>query len=398
MMALLSNCDFPPTLTNFLKTHPEIDVTALLPFENHLTFLCHSALSGHQQDRPPLDLIFERVLRTNPLDFFLHPHTLSTVASHSLINTSLCGFHTLCRRGVHLDLIEKEVIRSGQPLLNSHWLFDTPLIFDTFHLFLYFPPPLVVRFFLPILWLTLDLLQMVEPLKAMISTLLVATAPLGECQRMKELFKSVLHGNNTRMESSQELVITNHCESLELLNIPTGFGSALAHTNTHLNFDHFEHRIKPHISLDTSRKLSSFPTPIPGFMSMETRGVTDRISRFAYLMNTLCPADASIVFEHGVLPTLQQFLLSPVPTVVSVVFEFVKRLVCMSSLSAQIHMVHFGVLDIVIHAVSKSSFLEDYENGICVIGILLRSIRDFQNEQEMMEHDFSSLLSQTGLE
>ncbi|KAK2955645.1 hypothetical protein BLNAU_9335 [Blattamonas nauphoetae] len=37
-----------------------------------------------------------------------HPDELEFKFPHSLHNTSLCGFHALCRRGVHIDLFESE--------------------------------------------------------------------------------------------------------------------------------------------------------------------------------------------------------------------------------------------------------------------------------------------------
>ncbi|KAK2950561.1 hypothetical protein BLNAU_14555 [Blattamonas nauphoetae] len=78
--------------------------------------------------------------------------------------------------------------------------------------------------------------------------------------------------------------------------------------------------------------------------------------------------------------------------------EFLKRVVSLGSVGNRMEMVRFGMLDIVIRGVSESSFLEDYENGICVIGILLRSIRDFRNKQDVIDYDFSDNLSHPELE
>ncbi|KAK2960726.1 hypothetical protein BLNAU_4381 [Blattamonas nauphoetae] len=367
LVSLQSNCDFPPTLTNFLKTHPEIDVNALLPFQNNLVFLCHSALSGYQQDRPPLDLIFERVLRTNPLDFFLHPSQPDVDLPPSILNTALCGFHALCHRRAHLNLMESEAVWSVQPLLNSHWLFNTPLITHTFPLFLCFPPPLVVRFFLPALSSKTDrvyLVSLLPALKLMMSTLLIVTAPFGDSHSLKELFRSSQQQSTDDVDRSHELMIVSRCMSLEMLNIPTGFESALVRSNTRVSHDLSDHRNNQSTSFEESRKLSKFRTPPDGFLSKELSRVSDRISHFASWIQHLNQTSPLIVWKDGFPSLLCRLLLSPVPAEVSVVLEFVKRVVCLSSARILVLTAHWGLLDIVIRAVSKSSFLEDYENGI----------------------------------
>ncbi|KAK2948347.1 hypothetical protein BLNAU_16693 [Blattamonas nauphoetae] len=115
MISLLSNHDFPPTLTTFLTQYPQHLGDILLLHKNNLFLLCHSSLNPHKPHQPPLDLIFERTLRTHSLVFSDRRSVPDFDLPPSLLNTSLCGFHALCRRGVHLDLMETEdVIVPGQ--------------------------------------------------------------------------------------------------------------------------------------------------------------------------------------------------------------------------------------------------------------------------------------------
>ncbi|KAK2950559.1 hypothetical protein BLNAU_14553 [Blattamonas nauphoetae] len=53
-------------------------------------------------------------------------------------------------------------------------------------------------------------------------TLLLTTAPFGDCHSVRELYRSV-DQRNSRQDNSSDLIITNGCKSLEWLNIPTGF-------------------------------------------------------------------------------------------------------------------------------------------------------------------------------
>ncbi|KAK2941181.1 hypothetical protein BLNAU_23895 [Blattamonas nauphoetae] len=335
MMALLIQSGFPSCETIYIETHPEMDICKVLPIQHNFVLLCHTSLNQHKPHQPPLDLLFERTLRTDPLAFFLPFVDPQIDIAHSLLNTSLCGFHALCRRGVHLDLMDTEYVQTGKHVINSYWQFISPFISDTFLLFLHFPPP-------------------THPL-------LLFTAPFGDCRSLKELFRSVRHGNNVDHDNSTELRVTTRCQNLEWLNIPTGFGSALVHSIT-----------REHPLSDTSR-LVSYDISFVGNAIFNKFG--DELNPFCY-----------------------RAMFSTIPAEVSVLLEFVKRMVSVGSVEFAMAMVRFGLLDIVIRAVSESSFLEDYENGICVIGILLRSIRDFGKKQEMVECDFSRLLTGTSLE
>ncbi|KAK2953883.1 hypothetical protein BLNAU_11143 [Blattamonas nauphoetae] len=339
LISLLSNRDFHPTLTSFLTEHPELDHHNLLPFENKIVFLCHTSLNRHKPHQPPLDFLFERTLRMSPLDFFLHHSEPDADISSSLLNTSLCGYHALFRRGMHLALFETEHVGCGDHLIISFWMFSSPLISDTFDLFLYFPPPLVVRFFLPILSSATSLSFLVEPLRAMMTTLFIVTAPFGDCHSLKELFRSVRHRNNVDHEQAVDRGITIRCENLEWLNLPTGFESALAHSNTPVAFNHFQTQLSQRISTDHSLEAAHLTTAILGFLPEGVNISRDTIITFGEAQR--------LVFEYDILTALGKMMLSPIPAEVSVFLELVKRLACVGSVGIVMEMVHYGILDVV---------------------------------------------------
>ncbi|KAK2956572.1 hypothetical protein BLNAU_8412 [Blattamonas nauphoetae] len=384
MISLLISCDFPLPLTTFLTTRPDLRVTPVLPIRHSVVFLHHNILNRHKPHQPPLDLLFERTLRTNPLDFFLVSSKSEFDLLPSLRNTSLCAFHALCRRGVHLDMMESERIRSGWHISTASFMFKTQLISDTFHLFLYFPPPRVVRFFLPILRWGRDRPSDVIALKVMMMTLLLVTAPFGDCISLKELFRSSRHLNSIHHDTNLELGVLPRCKEFEMLSIPTGFGSALACSSKHVSMNHNTTRTQPHFSTRPSLNTSDLSTQLYSSLSDNTRSVSDGIVSVGSLIRRL--------------KTKFTMMKSPVPATVSAMLEFVKRFVCLSEIGVLWIILCFGLLDRVIRAVSESSFLEDYENGICVIGILLRSIREGGNITNVIIHDFSPLLSRTGLD
>ncbi|KAK2961609.1 hypothetical protein BLNAU_3407 [Blattamonas nauphoetae] len=249
MMSLLIESDFPSIETDFITAHPDFDTRILFfCFENRMVILCHSGLNQHKPHQPPLDLLFDRTLRVDPLYFFVFDSGVDFDLPPTLINTSLCGFHALCRREVHIDLIEFFEIQSGQHFAQSFWMFFTPLISDTFLLFVYYPPPLVVRLFLPVLRYTTSSDYLFGALKVVLASLVLVTAPFGDCLSLKELFRSFRHSSDVNDDDSTVSELMQICKSLEWLNIPTGFGSTLilsephdGHipTNRALEFDFF---------------------------------------------------------------------------------------------------------------------------------------------------------------
>ncbi|KAK2948996.1 hypothetical protein BLNAU_16102 [Blattamonas nauphoetae] len=208
--------------------------------------LCHTSLNRHKPHQPPLDLLFERTLRTNPLEFFHNSHNADMDLPPTLLNTSLCG---------------------------------------TFRLFLFFPPPLVVRFFLPVLSSHVDSSWFVDSWKEMMSSLLLTTAPFGDLHSVRELYRSVGQSSCHCEDTSTESCVTYDCESIEWLNIPTGFDSALAL------------QIQPSVVIDKCDKHSPFSKDLSKFLSDDASDVCDGVCHVASLLFLNWEEDRS-VSEH----------------------------------------------------------------------------------------------------
>ncbi|KAK2959729.1 hypothetical protein BLNAU_5218 [Blattamonas nauphoetae] len=314
LMTFLINSDFPSSGTAILLAHPEINLKYLIPLQFNIFYLSYTSLNPHKPHQPPLDLLFERTLRTNPLIFFLIFRVAPIDVSHTLHNTSLCGFHALCRRGAHINLLESDYVKSVHNVINTKWMFLTPLIYDTFNLFLFFPPPLVVRFFLPILRWESSHKVLVRSLKMIMMTLLLVTAPFGDCVSLKELFRSVRHHSNILNSinddnDSDDFGVTLRCECLEWLSIPTGFGSALVHSNISECLDPFNGQLRSHDSSDDPLN-SHDPSRMFGFLSATTKIVSDGIASFGSVLRELSPSTKLIRFDDVGLVSLRNWILS----------------------------------------------------------------------------------------
>ncbi|KAK2945288.1 hypothetical protein BLNAU_19789 [Blattamonas nauphoetae] len=120
------------------------------------------------------------------------------------------------------------------------------------------------------------------------------------------------------------------------------------------------------------------------------------VSELAITLGLLYPildtSSASVYSRCGLTTRLCNLLISPVPSVVSLVLAFLARLVRLSDEEGKMEMVQLGVIDCVVVAVSQSSFLEDYENGIALIGDLLRAVRQDEQSQRMTLFDFAPII------
>ncbi|KAK2939858.1 hypothetical protein BLNAU_25232 [Blattamonas nauphoetae] len=251
MMALLIQSGFPSCETIYIETHPEMDICKVLPIQHNFVLLCHTSLNQHKPHQPPLDLLFERTLRTDPLAFFLpfvDPQIDIALSPQHVVVWLSCTLSTRSASRSDGHRICPDWQTCDQLILAVHISFH----FGHIPSLSPFPSPLIVRFFLPFLWLDRSHDVLVDPLRLIIPALLLFTAPFGDCRSLKELFRSVRHGNNVDHDNSTELRVTTRCQNLEWLNIPTGFGSALVHSITRERFGHFEHQIRPRRYLGAS--------------------------------------------------------------------------------------------------------------------------------------------------
>ncbi|KAK2948348.1 hypothetical protein BLNAU_16694 [Blattamonas nauphoetae] len=118
---------------------------------------------------------------------------------------------------------------------------------------------------------------MTDPLRIMLKILLPITAPFGDCHSVKELYRSIDQHNDNSEDSSSDSLFTSQCQSLQWLNIPTGFGSALAHSNIRMSFDPFEDQDRPCFPPDVFLKHTHLPTKMLECLSGQANQTIDRI-------------------------------------------------------------------------------------------------------------------------
>ncbi|KAK2945960.1 hypothetical protein BLNAU_19104 [Blattamonas nauphoetae] len=326
MISILSDREFPPALTPILTQHPDFDAHTLNFHMNTFFLLCHTSLNPHKPHQPPLDLLFERTLRMHPLDLVLFCVDPELGRLHPRLNTSLSGFHALCRRGIHLDLMDAEHVMSGNHLINLFSMFRTPLISDTFLLFRYYPPPLVVRFFLPVLSSKPNSSFPIGDLRMILLTLLLNTAPFGDCHSVRELYLFFAQPNSIAFDHSTGSIFTTHVESLEWMNIPTGFGSALAHSNRRMSFDPSKNEVGSHISLEESHTLAPLPSHMDEILPTQMNSRKHTLCLIGEMTREMTSVNIAMhVMQREGIKGCAFEMLSPVPVEVSAILEFVKR-------------------------------------------------------------------------
>ncbi|KAK2954954.1 hypothetical protein BLNAU_10094 [Blattamonas nauphoetae] len=342
-----------------------------------------------------LDLFFEQTLRTDPSQLVIYLSDAMLDNSPTLLFTPLFGLHSFFMRTQHLRLssidsarLAKVIMVGIQPKLNFS--------FEMMILITHFPPPLLLRFFM-----SCQALQLVEKheqrfVMHTIWELMQYTNPFGDCISLADVFKRLLHEDPVNWDDLRMVgLVRENVIARNWFQIPTSFDSPLI---AHLRSLHpSRHHILPFISEETGMACLLSDRTDPAFASLvdeicRTAKVEDWMTESILFLRSLTPDTIryNTSFMKGVLSIFDRFL-SPVPACVSLVFEFYKRFLQMCVDLDCLILVRDGLLDAVVLAVSRSPFLEDYENGVTVIGILLNTIRRVRLKKEMRELDFWNL-------
>ncbi|KAK2954938.1 hypothetical protein BLNAU_10078 [Blattamonas nauphoetae] len=339
-----------------------------------------------------LDLFFEQTLRTDPSQLVIH--LLDSVLDNSptLLYTPLFGLHSFFMRSQHLRLssiasarLAKVIMVGMQPKRNFS--------FEMMILITQFPPPLLLRFFM-----SCQPLQLVEKheqrfVMHTIWKLMQFTNPFGDCISLVDVFKMLLHTDPVDKENERMCWIAqSEAIWMTWFQIPSSFDSPLI---AHVRSLHpSRHHILPSICEESEmsklwidRNDPGFPMLIDLYCQEENIELGHRIFIFFLRWFTPETIHRHTLFVKRVLELLES-LLFPEPARVSLVLEFCKRFVQMCMDSERMLLVRNGVLRDVIVAASHSPFLEDYENGITMIGILLNTIRRVRLKEEMEGLDF----------
>ncbi|KAK2953418.1 hypothetical protein BLNAU_11704 [Blattamonas nauphoetae] len=386
---------------------PEELARILLNDQEHINHLPPSLYLNHTSLNPkyrrsvfPIELLFERQARSDPSAFLRTNTIFITRHSARFLHLPLFGLHSLLVRGLLRPLSDPE--RFNLIVLLSMVNLPTDLIPHTLDLFYLLPPPLILR---PFVGPSQPLKSRPDVEDAMVfalTHLVASTTPFGDCLSLKRMFQQLtpLHPDDeeevTQFRDCRDIVIALHW-----LNIPSRFDSPLL---AHLPSIISSHPPSLHPSLFSEYGIHTLVTA-PSKSSIESilgSGIFDVnlvIQSVHHASFVVRLSSSHHLFSRQTLQLsllLLNRLMRPFPAVVSVTLEMFHRLVLTCSDEAKMKLVKHGLLDVVMVAVSQSSFLSDYESGIVVIGGLLESIHRMSLQKLIVGVDFSSLLTRWG--
>ncbi|KAK2948013.1 hypothetical protein BLNAU_17049 [Blattamonas nauphoetae] len=396
LLSIFRGCDYPSALKELITVDFDSSPHNMSDQLNPAFFLNHTS---HTPKRRlsffPMDLMFERYLRNDPESLLRGWVDVSDCTPRKFLLAPFVGLHSLLLRCPKLNLHETAlrhlmsmfiVNASGQDttqanILNLFNCYPPPRLLDTL---LSHPPLLGTSFIIRMFLLTSFV------------SFGVFTAPFGACSSLAQVFKILtpFNQNPTQYELSWlSGVVGEGVVSLHWLSIPAHFDSpllchlpSLAGAQRGVLQTLSSHSGIP--SLVAPLTTESFTTSITSH-SRQNLPSGEFVRLLALTVHFMQSDDFhSSANKYTLLRPLTPFLLSPIPAVVSAAFEFIHRFVSVSSDAVRIELVKRGLLDHVVFAVSNSSFLDDYEKGVAVIGILLDTIRRDHLKNEMTFFDF----------
>ncbi|KAK2954431.1 hypothetical protein BLNAU_10599 [Blattamonas nauphoetae] len=217
---------FPPTYTTHLVNHPELHVqpVAIHPFmSSH-----HTSLHPKYRKKVyPMDLFFERQLRSKPNQLFNYKLADFIKLSKRHLCSPLVALHSLFLRGQHFSFSRPDRVSLWLMIVIMHQgIFSSDVdAFET--LCRFFPPPRLIGLFVSDESTLVRREGMWEVQLEHLRRLFLCTVPFGDCVSLASFFgmlspvdsseKEVLRLNQTR-----DALIDLHWAS-----IPTGFDSPL---------------------------------------------------------------------------------------------------------------------------------------------------------------------------
>ncbi|KAK2944386.1 hypothetical protein BLNAU_20688 [Blattamonas nauphoetae] len=294
-LSVYCGCDFPPALTDIVATDSDPTLHRMLSnFVNPIFFLSHSSIDPkHRRSFFPMDLMFERFLRSDPDTLVKGWINVSECTSRKFLFTPYVGLHSLLLRSPKLNL-------DLQALLI-----------------------LVVMFFIK--------LSGQESTQSDISQLFWSDlAAFGACSSLAKVFKMLypFDSNPEQAELSFLSDVGNQVVSLHWLNFPSHIDSPLL---CHL----------PSLAgaqrgiLQTLSSHSGIPSLLPLRNQPDWNSISTMISK------GMSPNEAIRVLSQCVryfaslgpylLMSIFRNLLSPLPGDTSIAIEFFLRLVSVTS-------------------------------------------------------------------
>ncbi|KAK2960296.1 hypothetical protein BLNAU_4849 [Blattamonas nauphoetae] len=394
-MSIFHGYDFHTTLTELITIDLHSSPHRILTSVNPIFYLNHTSIAPkHRRSFIPMDLIFERYLRDRPIAFFRHTPVLGVRSVRRFLVTPFVGLHSLLLRCPQLSLDEHTLHHLILMFMANRSSQDaTQTEINT--LFAYYPPPRLIDTLLTPPHLVRENFSIRRDFLHVVAGFGVFTSPFGACSSLGKVFKILIpfDSNPEEFEMGLQSKVGDIVVSLHWLNIPAHFDSPLICHLPALNsaqrgilqtlssYSGIVSLVIPHTSLFINE--SSFHIVSQGDDLNHRLILTSVYLRFL----AFSEMHEFLLSLHGALQ-FSSYLLSPFPTLVSAAFEFFHRLVSVLSDADRIKLAERGLLDHVMFAVSNSSFLDDYEKGVAVIGMILDTIRREDQKRRMMDFDF----------
>ncbi|KAK2955380.1 hypothetical protein BLNAU_9608 [Blattamonas nauphoetae] len=399
-LSVFRGCDFPSVLTELIT----IDLDSIphqLPYiVSPSFFLNHTSIDpNHRHSFFPMDLMFERFLRDDPNEFFREWLDVSECTPRKVLSTPYVGLHSLLLRSPELNLNPLTLYNLLHML--SLDISDQDTTEEAYlTLFAYNPPHRLLDTLVSFPHLIRDKSIIWISLLIIVQKIGDLTAPFGTCASLAQVFKmlSLFDQNSEQVESDLLSEVGEIVVSLHWLNIPAHFDSPLL---CHLPSLAGAQRgvlqtLSSHSGIPSLLTPTNSESNLASLQAMmfEELAVQDAIPFLSWCVRYLASSDCNyFTIGSSVSGFLAWTLKSPIPAVASATIEFFHRFVSVSSDAVRIELVKKGLLDHVVFAVSNSSFLDDYEKGIAVIGILLAAIRRSDQKRRMRVFDFDRCLN-----
>ncbi|KAK2955705.1 hypothetical protein BLNAU_9395 [Blattamonas nauphoetae] len=395
LLSFYCGCDFPSALTEHVTIdssfNPHKYLFSVVP--PHL--LSHTSIAPkHRRSFFPMDLMFERVLRDDPDAFFRDMTDISDFTPQKFLITPHYGLHSLLLRCPELNLDELSLHHFVNMLDVDSYPYSTQE--DILNLFRHVPPPRLLDTLLSSPHLVRTDFEIWAGFQAIFCAFGEYTSPFGACSSLTTVFKLLFpfDQNSEQIEETMLRKVGEIVVSLHWLSIPSHFDSPLL---CHLpSLAGAQRGVLQTLSSDFG--IPSLVTYLPAILNpdnlmnmlFDSFSISLEIHLLLLGLQLVDSDDFHLSgLMHHVVGMLMAHLLFPTPAVVSIAFEFFHRYVSLSSDAVRIELVKRGLLVRIVFAVSNSSFLDDYERGIAVIGILLSTIRRDDQKRRMRAFDFS---------
>ncbi|KAK2955916.1 hypothetical protein BLNAU_9076 [Blattamonas nauphoetae] len=363
-LSVFRGCDFPSVLTDHIAADLDTSPQHLAGFVTPAYSLNHTSIAPkHRHSFFPMDLMFERCLRWKPDNFLIEWPDVSVCTSRKVLLTPIVGLHSLLLRCPKLNLNHKALHNLVAMFFPESSNQDTTRA-NVHNLFCCFPPPHLVDTLLasPLLSGTPHIVWF--SFLTLFNNFGEYFTPFEACSSLAKVFKMLIpfEWNEVRIDLNLLRGVGDKVVSLHWLSIPPRFDSPLL---CHLpSLAGAQQGVLQTLSSHTGLPSLVTPRNQPNWNSIRKK-----------LSGELTPSQGiHILSQIAILPQSHP-LSCRLPALVSAAIEFIHRFVSVASDVVLIKLVLDGLLDIVKFAVSCSPFLNDYEKGVAVIGILLDTIR-----------------------